>query len=249
MGESMKAFAVYVLFFIFLTKTTAAPAPTPPAPWLNDKDCASALNSYNAFSLRRWYRPLRAGMKSHCMQDPAASKRGLGYSYTACKMPGVLGPPTLCAVSYGQYQGGCCPPQCCYDTCENFYCPPGLTKKKNPQHIYCTARHQPPNGGPYQYACSFATCCDGVAKCCTGGGSCRHGCTNWEQSDKVCQRSMNDCKKWCGGTWYLFCGPPTPAPTTTPTTTTTTTTTTVGTTTDTSATPATTEQDIVVVHG
>ena len=169
-------------------------------------------------------------------------------------MSGPWGPATLCGVWDGpsnnvHLMGGCCPPQYCYDTCEHFTCPGGLTKKSNPQHIYCTSRHQPPGGGPYQYGCNIATCCDGVAKCCTGRGGCRYGCTNWEQTREYCLQNRNFCQSMCGGTWYTYCGQPTPAPTTTPTTTTTTTTTTVGTMTDTSATPATTEQDIVVVHG
>ena len=71
--ESIKALTVCVLLCNFLANVFGGPAPIPPAPWLNDHDCASALRSYDAFSMRRWHHPLRSGVKQHCMQGMRAA--------------------------------------------------------------------------------------------------------------------------------------------------------------------------------
>merc|ERR1719201_256439 len=135
----------------------------PVAPWFNAKDCNAAIAQQIAWHNKRYpYTSFPASLINHCKHDPIASKRDIGYALNGCKRSGSWGPATLCGVWHGPPSdpgllGGCCPPQCCsYDTCENFNCPSGLTKKKDAKNIFCRNRHQPLGGGPWIYKCNLA---------------------------------------------------------------------------------------------
>ena len=68
--DSMKALTVHVVLCTFFAKVCGY---VPPAPWLNDKDCASALNSMAANNLRVHQMPLNSRLRPHCMQGVRAA--------------------------------------------------------------------------------------------------------------------------------------------------------------------------------